>query len=195
VPPKITTSKEMIIEAGYSIADEEGIGQVNCRAIAKKLGCSTQPVFSRFPNMEELKEEVFNYACNKLEKSIAEELEDSKEHSLLEVSVTALADLAREHKNMYKLIYLSDFRSEKTFLEEREKYQTNKLILQELVNTYKIDAKRVEGIFERISLLAHGICTVIATTTMDYSNEQVIRIIDDALKDAIRNCETIEKTD
>ena len=75
MPPKITTSKEMIIEAGYGIADEEGIDQVNCRAIAKKLGCSTQPVFSRFPNMDELKEEVFKYACDKLQKSIADGLE------------------------------------------------------------------------------------------------------------------------
>lgn len=184
MPPRITTSKEMIIKAGYSIADEEGIGQVNCRAIAKKLGCSTQPVFSRFPNMDELKEEVFKYACDELEKSIADRLEDSKEHSLLEISVTVLADLAREHKNLYKLIYLSDFRSEKSFLEEREKYRTNKLIIKELIDRYKIDAERVEGIFERISLLVHGICTVIATTTMDYSNEKVLKIVNDELMDA-----------
>ncbi len=184
MPPKITTSKEMIIEAGYSIAEEEGIGQVNCRAIAKKLGCSTQPVFSRFPNMDELKVEVFDYACDKLEKSIADRLESSKEHSLLEISVTVLADLARDHKNLYKLIYLSDFRSEKSFLEEREKYLTNQLIIKELIDRYNIDPKRVERIFERISLLVHGICTVIATTTMDYSNEQVIRIVNDELTDA-----------
>ena len=184
MPPKITTSREMIIEAGYSIADKEGIGQVNCRAIAKKLGCSTQPVFSRFPNMDELKEEIFKYACDKLEKSIADRLEGSKERILLEISVSALADLARDHRNLYKLIYLSDFRSEKTFLEEREKYQTNKLIIKELTTRYGIDAKRVEEIFERISLLAHGICTVIATTTMNYSNEQVIKIINDSLNDA-----------
>ena len=184
MPPKISTSKEMIIEAGYSIADEEGIGQVNCRAIAKKLGCSTQPVFSRFPNMDELKEEIFKYACDTLEKSIADRLENSKEHSLLEISVTVLADLARDHKNLYKLIYLSDFRSEKSFLEEREKYQTNKLIIKELIDRYNIDSKRVEGVFERSSLLVHGICTVIATTTMDYSNEQVLRIVNDELKDA-----------
>jgi AcrR family transcriptional regulator len=184
MPPKITTSKEMIIEAGYSIADEDGIGQVNCRAIANKLGCSTQPVFSRFPNMDELKEEVFNYACDKLEQSIADKLKSSEECSLIEVSVTVLADMARDHKNLYKLIYLSDFRSEKSFLEEREKYQTNTLIIKELIDKYKIDSERVEGIFERVSLLVHGICTVIATTSMDYSNEQVIRIVNDELKDA-----------
>lgn len=192
MPPKITISKEMIIEAGYSIADEEGIGQLNCRAIAKRLGCSTQPVFSRFPNMDELKEEIFDYACEILEKSIADKLENSKEALLLEISVTALADLAREHKNLYKLIYLSDFRSEKTFLEEREKYQTNQLIIKELTTRYQIDAKRVEAIFERISLLVHGICTVIATTTMDYSNEQVIKIVNDTLVDA---CGFLKKSD
>ena len=184
MPPKISTSKEMIIEAGYSIADEEGIGQVNCRAIAKKIGCSTQPVFSRFPNMDELKEEVFKYACDKLEKTIADRLQSSNTQSLLEIAVTVLADLARDHKNLYKLIYLSDFRSEKSFLEERERYQTNKLIIKELVDRYYIDSERVERIFEGSSLLVHGICTVIATTTMDYSNEQVIRIVNDELMDA-----------
>ena len=182
MPPKITTSKEMIIEVGYSIADEDGIGQVNCRAIAKKLGCSTQPVFSRFPNMDELKVEVFNYACDKLEQDIADKLKNSEGCSLVEVSVTVLADLARDHKNLYRLIYLSDFRSEKTFLEEREKYQTNQLIIKELIDRYKIDPDRVEGVFERVSLLVHGICTVIATTTMDYSNEQVIKIVNEELE-------------
>ena len=70
---------------------------------------------------------------NKLEKNIADRLESSKENSVLETSVTVLADLARDHKNLYKLIYLSNFRSEKSFLEEREKYQTNKLIIKELI--------------------------------------------------------------
>ena len=184
MPPKIATSKEMIIEAGYVIADEEGIDQVNCRAIAKKLGCSTQPVFSRFPNMDELKEEVFKYACDRLEKSISDRIENSTESSILDISVTVLADLARNHKNLYKLIYLSDYRSEKSFLEEQEKYMTNRLIQNELIDRYNIDSERVEGVFERSSLLVHGICTVIATTAMNYSNEQVLKIVNDELADA-----------
>lgn len=185
MPPKITTSKEMIIEAGYAIADEEGINQVNCRAIAKRIGCSTQPVFSRFPNMDELKEEIFHYACEMLERSIADCLGNDNNHSLMETSVIMLVELARNHKNLYKLIYLSDFRSEKTFLEEREKYETNQLIVKELMEKYHIASERVEDIFERLSLLTHGICTVIATTTMEYSNEQVPGIVNEALMDAV----------
>ena len=187
MPPKITTSKEMIIEAGYSIVDEGGIDQVNCRAIAKKLGCSTQPVFSRFPNMDELKEVVFTYACDRLQKSIAERIESSKEHLFLETAVTVLADLARDHKNLYKLVYLSDFRSERSFLEEGEKYLTNKLIIKELIDRYNIEPERAEDVFERISLLVHGICTVIATTAMNYSNEQAIKIVNEELMEKGRN--------
>ena len=93
-------------------------------------------------------------------------------------------EYVENHKNLYKLIYLSDFRSEKTFLEEREKYQTNKLILQELTDKYKINPERAEGIYERTSLLVHGVCTVIATTAMNYSNEQVLKIVNDELADA-----------
>ena len=129
----------------------------------------------------------FFHACNKLEESIADRLEESKETNLLEVAVRVLADLARDHRNLYKLIYLSDYRSEKTFLEEWERYQTNKLIIKELTTRYKIDDRNVEGIFERLSLLTHGICTVIATTSMHYSNEQVVGIINDALTDVIGN--------
>lgn len=185
MPPKVKISKEMIIEAGYTIAENEGIDQVNCRAIAAHLGCSTQPVFSRFPNMEELKLDVFNYSAEKLEADIARGLENNQDQSIIAVSVLTLARLAREQKNLYKLIYLSDFRSEKSFLEEREKYQTNKLILQELMEKYSIDSDRIEGVLERLSLLVHGICTVIATTTMEYSDEQVMRIVNEALMDAV----------
>ena len=186
MPPKIRTSKEMIIEAGYHIADMNGLDQVNCRAIAAYLGCSTQPVFSRFPNMDELKEEIFEFACDKLEQSIFDRYESSKGDSIIEASVVTLTELAREHRNLFKLIYLSDFRSEKTFIEEREKYRTNKNIIQELLDKYDLDYDRAENIFERLSLLTHGICTVIATTTMDYSDEKVLKIVKETLEDIVK---------
>lgn len=185
MPPKIRTSKEMIVEAGYTIADMRGIEQVNCRAIAAELGCSTQPVFSRFPNMDELKEEVFIYACNQLEQSIFEQYEAGDGDSIIEISVAALTGLAKEHRNLFNLIYLSDHRTEKAFVDEREKYQTNKNIIQELMTKYRLDYDRAKIIFERISLLTHGICTVIATTTMEYTIDQVIRIVKEMIEDSI----------
>ena len=64
---------------------------VNCRAIASELGCSTQPVFSRFPNMEELKMVVFQLACNRIEEQILKE-----ENNHLEISIRVLADFRKK---------------------------------------------------------------------------------------------------
>ena len=56
---KVRITREMILEAAYEILDESGIGAVGIKAIASKLGCSTQPVSWVFGSMKELKKELF----------------------------------------------------------------------------------------------------------------------------------------
>ena len=118
---------------------------VNCRAIASELGCSKQPVFSRFPNMEELKMVVFQLACNRIEEQILKE-----ENNHLEISIRVLADLARNHKNLFKLVYLSDYCNKSSFMETRMSYKTNQVLLQEIKESYSLEEAQAEEVFERI---------------------------------------------
>lgn len=176
MPPKVRITREMIVESGYQIADEKGIENVNCREIAKRLGCSTQPVFSRFPSMEELKQTVFTYACDQLEKKIL-----SEQSQILRKSLVTLADLARNHKYIFSLIYLSDFCSDSTFIEERIKFETNRQIRQEIMDNYHVSQERATDVLERVSLFVHGINTVIATSGMDYPDEKIIHMVEQFL--------------
>lgn len=48
-------SREEIIEAAVDVLREGGVDSINARSVAKKLGCSTQPIYLSFQNMEELK--------------------------------------------------------------------------------------------------------------------------------------------
>ena len=57
-------NKEDIIEASFSCVREKGIEGVNAREIAKRLNCSVQPIFYRFKNMEELKQEVLDFSLD-----------------------------------------------------------------------------------------------------------------------------------
>ena len=52
MPPVQKTGKDEIINAAFSIVKEEGFYNLNARAIAKKLGVSTQPIFSNFKQSE-----------------------------------------------------------------------------------------------------------------------------------------------
>ena len=53
MPPVQKTGKDEIINAAFDVVRKEGFGNLNARAIAKKLGVSTQPIFSNFKNMED----------------------------------------------------------------------------------------------------------------------------------------------
>ena len=62
MPPKPRVNRQMILDAAYAIAREQGIDLVNARTIAQRLGCSTQPVLYHFGTMEEIRREVYRMA-------------------------------------------------------------------------------------------------------------------------------------
>ncbi len=52
--PKQRITKEMIVDAAFSLARTDGMEQVLIKNIARKLGCSVQPIYSYCENMEGL---------------------------------------------------------------------------------------------------------------------------------------------
>ena len=63
MPAKRKIQKEDILQASISIISHEGFNALNARKIAKKLGCSTQPLFYIYENMEE--HELFKIMFNR----------------------------------------------------------------------------------------------------------------------------------
>lgn len=55
MPAVRKASKDEIIDAAVEVLREGGFAAINARSVAKKLGCSTQPIYFSFRNMEELK--------------------------------------------------------------------------------------------------------------------------------------------
>ncbi len=60
MPAKRKIQKEDILKASISIISHEGLNALNARKIAKKLGCSTQPLFYIYENMDVLKKDVID---------------------------------------------------------------------------------------------------------------------------------------
>lgn len=55
MPPKQRITREMILERSFAMFCREGMDAVNARSVAKALNCSTQPIFSYFSGMDDLK--------------------------------------------------------------------------------------------------------------------------------------------
>ena len=55
MPAARKVSKDEIIDAAVEVLRDGGFSSVNARSVATKLGCSTQPIYFSFQNMDELK--------------------------------------------------------------------------------------------------------------------------------------------
>ena len=59
---KETITKSEILNTAFQMARQEGVSQVSARTLATKAGCSTQPIFRLYKNMEELGNELYDKA-------------------------------------------------------------------------------------------------------------------------------------
>ena len=55
VPAARKVSKDEIIDAAVEVLRDGGFSAVNARSVARKLGCSTPPIYFSFQSMDELK--------------------------------------------------------------------------------------------------------------------------------------------
>ena len=62
VPRKPATSREAMIKAAFDLIRDEGHEALTARALAARLGCSTQPIMYQFPSLSQLKELVYQQA-------------------------------------------------------------------------------------------------------------------------------------
>ncbi|MCH5263352.1 MAG: TetR/AcrR family transcriptional regulator, partial [Lachnospiraceae bacterium] len=56
---KETITKEEILNAAFQMTRENGFSNVSARTLAAKAGCSTQPIFRVYKNMEELGNDLY----------------------------------------------------------------------------------------------------------------------------------------
>lgn len=65
-------------------------------------------------------------------------------------------------------------------------YKTNQLLLSSLMKNYSLTNEEALNILERLSLLVHGIASIIATTNAVYSDTQAWFIINQTFNDMIK---------
>jgi AcrR family transcriptional regulator len=61
---KATITKKDIVNAAFKITKKEGFEQITSRKLAATAGCSTQPIFRIYENMDALKVDVYDKAAD-----------------------------------------------------------------------------------------------------------------------------------
>ena len=175
MPPKVKITREDIIKTAVGLVRANGVQAINARDIALELDCSTQPLFSNFASMDELRGAVTEEA----EKICAEYMErevSGGNYPPYKASGMAYIRFAKEESELFKLLYMCGRSQEKQSEENRLFGQ-----MGGMVHTNKgldMDAARLFHL--EMWAYVHGIAVMFATGFLDLEWELVSKMMTDA---------------
>ena len=175
MPPKVKVTREDIVNTAVDIVREAGVASLNARTVAAQLGCSTQPIFSNFATMDELRAVVIQQAYALYQEYVRREMECG-EYPPYKAGGMAYIRFAKEEKELFKLLYMCDRSGENVPSESQSFTQMTDIVRH---NT-GADEDTARLFHLEMWAYVHGIATMFATNYLDLEWELVSRMLTDA---------------
>lgn len=177
MPPKSRVSKETVLAAAVELVREEGAQALNARALAKRLGCSTQPVFSNYATMEALRAGVIAAGMERYHGYLAESM-GSGRYPPYKASGMGYIRFALEEKELFKLLFMRD-RSGEVIGEDLEEVGPIIALIQEKTG---MSFDRARQFHLEMWLYVHGAATMLATGYLPWTMEDIDTMLTDAFE-------------
>lgn len=173
--PKVKTTREDIIKTAVEMVKTTGADVLGARAVARVLGCSTQPIFSNFETMDELRLAVVEEADRLCREYMKREMESGK-YPPYKATGMAYIRFAKEEKELFKLLYMRDRANEK--IPETTEFE-NEIEAMVQGNT-GLSGQDVKLFHLEMWAYVHGIATMFATRFLDLDWELVSKMLTDS---------------
>lgn len=168
MPATKKITKQMIIDAGFEIFRKEGFEAVTARAIAKKINCSTQPIYLEYKNMTDLKNELIEKVVSVQADMFKKLREEISGDMTFRIYGTALLKFAQEEPFLYRQIYLIDG----NFGKKVDALREDKL-LEIIAGECGYSEKKSLDFKNFMQVYLHGLACEICSGYSVYSDEQI----------------------
>lgn len=176
MPPRPRITREMILDAAWDIAREQGAESINARAIAERLGCSTQPVLYQFAHIEDIRREIYQRA-DAYHTRFLFETEDGT-NSLIAMGLNYIRFAACE-KPLFRLLFQSDsFRGQS--LAELMELPELMPVLEMFREEAGLTLAQTKTVFRMVFLLVHGYASMLASNAMTCDEAEITNTLETA---------------
>ncbi len=170
MPPKQRITREMILEKSFAMFCKDGMEAVNARSVAKLLNCSTQPIFSYFAGMDDLKNALEQKALETFEATIAGASEGGDP---LEESCLAYVRFGEEQPRLLSHLFL------------RNTKEGNSAFNYDLLNRLEkaemeitgLDQEKTHELCRCLWVFAHGLAALRAVGKTAFPSDRVREMI------------------
>lgn len=169
MPSQKRITRDAIIRTAADILRREGYTGVNARKIAKELGCSTQPIYSEFGNMEELKAELKKEAERSYTDKVRLFTANSKYLPYMAYGLGFLS-FAKEEKELFRYLYMQDRHGGGQSIEDVNAPE----IIRVMAQQYGIPENTALRFHYDMSIYSYGLAVMLNTGYIDMDEEQLI---------------------
>lgn len=174
MPPTIKIFKEDILNAALALIRKEGAGALNARRLAKEIGCSTQPIFRNYENMDELKVELYNTIEDYYNTRVFGDLTVPMTY---EEIGTRYISFARDEREFFKVLFLSQ-KMQASDIRSIFSDSENQFLIQKVSQWLNIDVKHDENLVLNAWIYMHGLATIVATNDIPMKQEEIRSLLE-----------------
>ncbi len=177
--PKIP--KKLILEYALKMLIREGYAALNIKALAKEIGCSTQPISWQFGNMDGFRNELTKYALEYANKKMLSSASNGMK-GFSNIGI-AYVSLAFDEPNLFKYLYMSgESGYQAGGFDILVNVRDNAIMVDQIADNLKIPRENVSSFSRSTMIYTHGLACFVASGVITSSKEEVIEMVNQAAR-------------
>lgn len=175
---KESITKEDILNAALQMVREEGMENVTARRLAAKAGCSTQPIFRIYQNMEEMEKDLYEKVIDHFDEFYT---------AYPKKDVFAFVDLgmsyiqfAVQEKNLFRLLFLAEERHGRSMYELLN--GRSGAVKREIARAKEAGCKEPGDLFMKMWIFIHGAACMAITGDYDLNEAQTRQLLEESYR-------------
>jgi len=182
VARKKTITREQILEAAYNLVKTEGFAHFTARNIASYIGCSTQPIYLEFANMQELKDLVYDRIYEHLTDDVY--LVERTGDPLVDLCLNYISFAKNEH-TLFSALYVEEHGSGERISEFSQNFVHH--LVENHENYQDLSEEQFQALLAGTWIIATGTANLTSSGTIHPTEEQQIQLIQDAIYAILRS--------
>ena len=180
--PKQRITKEMILDIAFKFARKKGFDKVVLKNIADEIGCSVQPIYSYYKNMDDLRGFVYQEAMKFYQSFIYSRVDGD---NLLESMGKANVLFAKEETNLFNLLFLNKINGLNSFSDIYE-WMGDKNAAQQVMERYSLSEGCAKEVYIMLITFTHGMATMIAMGAANIPDSEIAEYLQKAYRSFIK---------
>lgn len=176
---KESITRDFLIDSAFILCKEEGFGNVTARKLAAKAGCSTQPIFRLYENMEDLCADIYLKTVT-FYKFFYINCTKCNPEPFVDMGL-AYIKFATQEKQLFRMLFTEESRTFSKSLYEILNSDQG-FVVAEFAKANKAGVKDPQGLFTKMWIFIHGIACMSLTGDYDLDDNQTLKMLKDTVK-------------